>query len=239
MNDLQIFSNPEFGQVRTVEIDGQPWLVGKDVAVALGYKNPQRAIRDHVEDEDKGMTKTVTPSGEQEMLIINESGLYSLILSSKMPKAKAFKRWVTGEVLPALRKNGVYETVKAQQHIEQLEATNDRLTVAIQSVSQAKDQLAEIIDMRDQFIKIRDKSKSRFVQAKADYSRDCDSLRQAESLVQRAQNQLDSRIDQLRIVAFGLPAFNEIMSEALAGVFSVNATDADRNTTPAGPQEGR
>lgn len=239
MNDLQIFSNPEFGQVRTVEIDGTPWLVGKDVAVALGYKNPQRAIRDHVEDEDKGVTKTVTPSGEQEMLIINESGLYSLILSSKMPKAKAFKRWVTGEVLPALRKNGVYETVKAQQHIEQLEATNDRLTVAIQSVSQAKDQLAEIIDMRDQFIKIRDKSKSRFVQAKADYSRDCDSLRQAESLVQRAQNQLDSRIDQLRIVAFGLPAFNEIMSEALAGVFSGNAADADRNTAPAGPHEGR
>lgn len=239
MTDLQIFSNPEFGQVRTVEIDGQPWLVGKDVAAALGYKNPQRAIRDHVEDEDKGMTKTVTPSGEQEMLIINESGLYSLILSSKMPKAKAFKRWVTGEVLPALRKNGVYETVKAQQHIEQLEATNDRLTVAIQSVSQAKDQLAEIIDMRDQFIKIRDKSKSRFVQAKADYSRDCDSLRQAESLVQRAQNQLDSRIDQLRIVAFGLPAFNEIMSEALAGVFSGNAADADRNTAPAGPHEGR
>lgn len=227
MNDLQIFSNPEFGQVRTVEIDGQPWLVGKDVAVALGYKNPRDAITRHVDAEDKGVVKHDTPSGEQEILIINESGLYSLILSSKMPKAKAFKRWVTGEVLPALRKNGVYETVKAQQHIEQLEATNDRLTVAIQSVSQAKDQLAEIIDMRDQFIKIRDKSKSRFVQAKADYSRDCDSLRQAESLVQRAQNQLDSRIDQLRIVAFGLPAFNEIMSEALAGVFSGNAADKE------------
>lgn len=239
MNDLQIFENPEFGQVRTVEIDGTPWLVGKDVAVALGYKEPTKAVRDKVDPEDRGVSKMDTPSGEQDMLIINESGLYSLILSSKMPKAKAFKRWVTSEVLPALRKNGVYETVKAQQHIEQLEATNDRLTVAIQSVSQAKDQLAEIIDTRDQFIKIRDKSKSRFVQAKADYSRDCDSLRQAESLVQRAQNQLDSRIDQLRIVAFGLPAFNEIMSEALAGVFSGNAADADRNTAPAGPHEGR
>ena len=102
MNDLTTFTNPEFGQVRTVEIDGTPWLVGKDVAVALGYKNPQRAIRDHVDAEDKGVTKTVTPSGEQEMLIINESGLYSLILSSKMPKAKAFKRWVTSEVLPAI-----------------------------------------------------------------------------------------------------------------------------------------
>ena len=248
MNDLHIYSNPEFGQVRTVELDGQPWLVGKDVAVALGYKNPTKAIIAHVDDEDKRLEMLpqgadsqngILPSGSTKTALINESGLYSLILSSKMPTAKAFKRWVIGEVLPALRKNGVYETVKAQQHIEQLEATNDRLTMAIQSVSQAKDQLAEIIDMRDQFIKIRDKSKSRFVQAKADYSRDCDSLRQAESLVQRAQNQLDSRIDQLRIVAFGLPAFNEIMSEALAGVFSGNAADADLNTAPAGPQEGR
>ena len=75
MNDLTTFSNPEFGQVRTVEINGTPWLVGKDVAIALGYKNPQRAIRDHVDTEDQGVTKTVTPSGEQEMLIIKESGL--------------------------------------------------------------------------------------------------------------------------------------------------------------------
>ena len=82
MNDLQIFSNPEFGQVRTVEIDGTPWLVGKDVAVALGYKNPRDAITRHVDTEDKDVVKHDTPSGEQEMLIINESGLYSLILSS-------------------------------------------------------------------------------------------------------------------------------------------------------------
>ena len=119
MKDLQIFSNPEFGQVRTVEIDGQPWLVGTDVANALGYKNPRKALADHIDPEDKGVTKCDTPSGEQDMTVINESGLYSLILSSKMPKAKAFKRWVTGEVLPALRRDGVYETVKAQQHIEQ------------------------------------------------------------------------------------------------------------------------
>ena len=108
MNDLTTFSKPEFGQVRTVEIDGTPWLVGKDVAVALGYKNPQRAIRDHVDTEDQGVTKTVTPSGEQEMLIINESGLYSLVLSSKLPTAKKFKRWVTSEVIPSIRKTGSY-----------------------------------------------------------------------------------------------------------------------------------
>ena len=213
MNDLTTFTNPEFGQVRTVEIDGTPWLVGKDVAVALGYAKPTDAIRKHVDPEDKGISKTETPSGEQEMLIINESGLYSLILSSKMPKAKAFKHWVTGEVLPALRKNGVYETVKAQQHIEQLEATNVRLNIAIQNVSKAKGELADIINLRNEFIKHRDNYKARFLQAKTDYGRMCDNLRQAEELVVRAQATLDSRIDQLQVVAFGLPGFDQIMAD--------------------------
>lgn len=217
MNDLQIFSSPEFGQVRTVEIDGTPWLVGADVATALGYKNPRKALSDHIDPEDKGVTKRDTPGGEQEMLIINESGLYSLILSSKMPKAKAFKHWVTGEVLPALRKNGVYETVKAQQHIEQLEATNAQLNMAIQNVSSAKAELADIINLRNDFIKHRDNYKARFLQAKADYGKMCDNLRQAESLVAQAQANLDSRIDQLQIIAFGLPGFDEIMADALAG----------------------
>lgn len=217
MNDLTTFTNPEFGQVRTVEIDGTPWLVGKDVAAALGYKEPTKAVRDKVDPEDMGMSKMDTPSGEQEMLIINESGLYSLILSSKMHKAKAFKRWVTSEVLPAIRKNGVYETVKAQQHIEQLEATNAQLNMAIQNVSSAKAELADIINLRNDFIKHRDNYKARFLQAKADYGKMCDNLRQAESLVAQAQANLDSRIDQLQIIAFGLPGFDEILADALAG----------------------
>ena len=215
MNDLQIFENPEFGSVRTVEIDGTPWLVGKDVAVALGYAKPTDAIRKHVDPEDKGISKTETPSGEQEMLIINESGLYSLILSSKMPKAKAFKRWVTSEVLPAIREHGAYESVKAKQHIEQLEATNTRLNTAIQNVSSAKAALAEVIGLRDDFIHHRDNYKARFLQAKTDYGKMCDNLRQAESLVKQAQANLDSRIDQLQIIAFGLPGFDEIMATAL------------------------
>lgn len=226
MNDLTTFTNPEFGPVRTVEIDGTPWLVGKDVAVALGYKNPTKAIIAHVDDEDKRLEMLpqeaeaqngTLPSGSTKTALINESGLYSLILSSKMPKAKAFKHWVTGEVLPALRKNGVYETVKAQQHIEQLEATNAQLNMAIQNVSNAKAELADIINLRNDFIKHRDNYKARFLQAKADYGKMCDNLRQAESLVQRAQATLDSRIDQLSIVAFGLPGFDEIMADALAG----------------------
>ena len=215
MNDLQIFENPEFGSVRTVEVNGTPWLVGKDVATALGYKNPRDAITRHVDAEDKDVVKHDTPSGDQEMLIINESGLYSLILSSKMPKAKAFKRWVTSEVLPAIREHGAYESVKAKQHIEQLEATNTRLNTAIQNVSSAKAALAEVIGLRDDFIHHRDNYKARFLQAKTDYGKMCDNLRQAESLVKQAQANLDSRIDQLQIIAFGLPGFDEIMATAL------------------------
>lgn len=111
-NKIQIFENSEFGKVRTLMRDGEPWAVGKDVAEALGYKNPQEAVRMHVDPEDKGVSKTLTPRGEQDITIINESGLYSLILSSKLPKAKEFKRWITSEVLPALRKTGHYGTPK-------------------------------------------------------------------------------------------------------------------------------
>lgn len=214
MNDLQIFSNPEFGQVRTVEIGGQPWLVGKDVAVALGYKNPQKALHDHVDAEDVTVNDLFTVNGTPAALI-NESGLYSLILSSKMPKAKAFKHWVTGEVLPAIRKNGVYESVKARQHIEQLETTNAQLNAAINAVGHAKADLADVISLRNDFIEHRNNYKAKFIQAKADYGKVCDSLRQAESLVQQAQANLDSRIDQLRIIAFGLPGFDEVMQTAL------------------------
>ncbi len=218
MNDLTTFSNPEFGQVRTVEIDGTPWLVGKDVATALGYAKPQNAISRHVDPEDQKVAPIQgTPGGEQEMLIINESGLYSLILSSKMPKAKAFKHWVTSEVLPAIHKTGAYESFQAKQHIEQLEATNTRLNAAIQAVGSAKAELADVINLRNDFIKHRDNYKARYMQAKTDYGKICDNLRQAESLVQRAQATLDSRIDQLSIVAFGLPGFDEIMADALAG----------------------
>lgn len=112
MNDLQLFNNPEFGAVRAVEVDGEPWFVGKDVAQALGYSNPRKALADHVDAEDKGVTKCDTPGGEQDITTINESGLYSLVLSSKLPGAKKFKRWVTAEVLPAIRKTGGYQLPK-------------------------------------------------------------------------------------------------------------------------------
>ena len=108
MNALQIFENPEFGSIRTVELDGTPWLVGKDVAQALGYSNPRDALDRHVDAEDKSAVGIHDGSQLRNMTIINESGLYSLVLASKLPTAKKFRRWVTGEVLPAIRKQGAY-----------------------------------------------------------------------------------------------------------------------------------
>lgn len=110
MNNIKIFENAEFGQVRTVMIDGEPWFVGKDVAVALGYEKPTDTVRKHVDEEDRGISKMETPSGMQETTIINESGLYALILRSKLESAKKFKHWVTAEVLPSIRKTGTYAT---------------------------------------------------------------------------------------------------------------------------------
>lgn len=108
MNELQIFKNEEFGEIRTVTINDEPWFVGKDIAEVLGYAEPRSVVSKKVDTEDKGVSKIATPSGIQEMTIINESGLYSLILSSKLPTAKKFKRWVTNEVLPTIRKTGGY-----------------------------------------------------------------------------------------------------------------------------------
>lgn len=108
MNDLQIFKNAEFGEIRTVEVDNEVWFVGKDVAVALGYANARKAILDHVDENDKGVTKCDTLGGVQELTVINESGVYALVFSSKLPKAKEFKKWVTSEVLPSIRKHGGY-----------------------------------------------------------------------------------------------------------------------------------
>lgn len=109
-NKVQIFQNTEFGNVRTVEINGEPWIIGKDVALALGYRNPQEAIRTHVDEDDKGVSEILTPGGKQSIPVINESGLYSLVLSSKLPNAKKFRRWVTSEVLPSIRRHGAYMT---------------------------------------------------------------------------------------------------------------------------------
>lgn len=133
MNALQTFSNTEFGNIRTMMIDFEPWFVGKDVAIALGYKDTARAVREHIDDEDKRLVKVgEIPTLETSNFgayIINESGLYSLILSSKLPNAKKFKRWVTSEVLPAIRKTGSY-SIEPMELTERITTKDDYIRAA-------------------------------------------------------------------------------------------------------------
>ena len=132
MNELKVFENPTFGQVRTIEIDNEPWFVGKDVAEALGYRDTSDALKKHVDADDK-LTRRFADSGQaREMYIINESGLYSLILSSKLPGAKEFKRWITSEVVPSIRKTGGY-TLKPMTAYQQMMADTRQRNARIQS----------------------------------------------------------------------------------------------------------
>lgn len=138
MNQLQIFENPEFGAVRTVELNGDPWLVGKDVAQALGYSNTRDALAKRVDPEDKGVANCDTLGGSQTVTIINESGLYSLVLSSKLPTARKFRHWVTSEVLPSIRRHGLYAAdellnnpdlmIQAMEALKAERAKNQQLT---------------------------------------------------------------------------------------------------------------
>lgn len=135
MNDIQIFNNPEFGEIRTIDQNGEPWFVGKDVAAALGYADPRSAISKKVDDLDRGVAKMATPSGEQEMTIINESGLYSLCFSSKLEGAKKFKRWVTSEVLPQIRKTGSYMLPKMTKEMQAIFLLDNRTAQLDQRVT--------------------------------------------------------------------------------------------------------
>lgn len=147
MTDLQVFNNPEFGEIRAVELDGEPWFVGKDVAAGLGYKDTVNALKAHVDDEDKAGWQIATQFGEKEATIINESGVYSLIFSSKLEQARKFKRWVTAEVLPAIRKHGAYiapqaqtpatmESAALQAVVQPIAAAMEALTVTVQALVQ-------------------------------------------------------------------------------------------------------
>lgn len=142
MNSLQTFNNEDFGNIRTLMKDGDPWFVGKDIALALGYSDTAKAITRHIEDEDKGVDEMTTPGGKQKIVIINESGMYCLILSSKLPNAKKFKRWVTSEVLPAIRKTGEYALPQVQ---EQRDITRDDYLRAASIVGSCRNERLPIV----------------------------------------------------------------------------------------------
>lgn len=148
MNAMTVFRDERFGEVRTATINGEPWFVGKDVAEMLGYKEPSKAVRERVDPEDKGVSDLDTPGGIQRTVIINESGLYSLILSSKLPQAKEFKRWVTSVILPALRRTGSYIAGEEKMDDDQLiiqgyMALQRKLDLRTAELAEARGRLAQ------------------------------------------------------------------------------------------------
>lgn len=159
--NIKIFNNAEFGEIRVMLIDDDPWFVGKDIAVALGYNNPQKAIRDHVDEQDKGVNEMDTPGGKQPIIIINESGLYSLIFSSKLESAQRFKHWVTHEVLPSIRKHGMYMT---DNLLETAIANPDFVIGLIQNMKAEKEKSAALQIQNKQLCE-----KNEEMQPKADY----------------------------------------------------------------------
>lgn len=182
MNNLQIFKSEKFGSIRTVEVNNEAYFVGKDVADILGYSNPRKALADHVDAEDKtdGVTIRDSIGREQNPILINESGLYSLILRSQLPTAKEFKRWITHEVIPAIRKTGGYiggtdtmsddeimakalligkRTIEQQQlRIQDLEVTNSKLSVSNTIMRPKADYFDELVD-RNLLTNIRETAK--------------------------------------------------------------------------------
>lgn len=150
MNDLTIFKNEQFGEMRTVTIGEEIWFVGKDVAEILGYTNSRKALIDHVDDEDKkdGVTIRDAIGREQTPIFINESGLYSLVLSSKLPSAKEFKRWVTSEVLPSIRKHGAY---MSPETIERVITDPDFIIRLANELKTAQQKVAELQPKADYF----------------------------------------------------------------------------------------
>lgn len=165
-NELQIFNNAEFGQVRVLNKEGEPWFIGKDIAERLGYKDTSQAIRKHVDEEDK-LTSCFNGSGQnREMIVINESGLYSLILSSKLPNAKKFKRWVTSEILPQIRKTGGYIPLKEQMDDEEF-------------LARALDIAHKTLKKKDELLRVKNKE-IKELKPRADYT---DLILQNKALV--------------------------------------------------------
>lgn len=211
MTDLQTYTNAAFGKVRILYEDGKPLFCGADACKALGYKNQHDALTRHC----KGVVKRypLTNGGKQQMNFLPEGDLYRLITHSKLPSAEKFERWVFDEVLPAIRKSGMYGADPAE--LERLRRSNQALRDWFSLLAKRKQDLVDVQKDLEDVRKNRSEAKERFMAAKASYSKWCELNRTFEGLVQRAQNDINSYIDQIQIVALATPVLEEDLNTML------------------------
>ena len=214
MTEIQTYTNAAFGSVRILYEDGKPLFCGADACKALGYKNQSKALNDHCRwvtkryvPHPQSATKTVT------MNFLPEGDLYRLITHSKLPSAEKFERWVFDEVLPAIRKSGMYGADPAE--LEQLRRSNQALRDWFSLLAKRKQDLVDVQKDLEDVRKNRSEAKERFMTAKANYSKWCELNRTFEGLVQRAQNDINSYIDQIQIVALATPVLEEDLNTML------------------------
>lgn len=211
MTDLQTFTNAAFGKVRILYEDGKPLFCGADACKALGYKNQSKALNDHC----KGVTKRYIPTGggKQQANFLPEGDLYRLITHSKLPSAEKFERWVFDEVLPAIRKNGMYGADPAE--LERLRRSNQALRDWFSLLADRKRDLVDIQQSLAKARKGRDDAKAQYMAAKASYGKMCDYVRSFEDLALRVQNEINNCIDQIQIVALATPSMDETLNTML------------------------
>lgn len=211
MTDLQTFTNAAFGKVRILYEDGKPLFCGSDACKALGYKNQSKALNDHC----KGVTKRYIPTsgGKQQANFLPEGDLYRLITHSKLPSAEKFERWVFDEVLPAIRKSGMYGADPAE--LERLRQNNQLLREWFCLLADRKRDLVDIQQSLAKARKGRDDAKAQYMAAKASYGKMCDYVRSFEDLALRVQNEINNCIDQIQIVALATPSMDETLNTML------------------------
>ncbi len=211
MTDLQTYTNAAFGSVRILYEDGKPLFCGADACKALGYKNQSKALNDHC----KGVTKRYIPTsgGKQQANFLPEGDLYRLITHSKLPSAEKFEHWVFDEVLPAIRKNGMYGADPAE--LEQLRQNNQLLREWFSLLADRKRDLVDIQQSIAKARKGRDDAKAQYMAAKASYGKMCDYVRSFEDLALRVQNEINNCIDQIQIVALATPSMDETLNTML------------------------
>ena len=212
MTDLQTFTNAAFGKIRILYEEGKPFFCGADACKALGYKNQSKALNDHC----RGVTKrylTDNLGRKQQANFLPEGDLYRLITHSKLPSAEKFERWVFDEVLPAIRKSGMYGADPAE--LERLRHSNAVLRDWLDLLAARKRDLVELQQECEKVKKNRDDAKAYYLEVKANYSKWCDLVRTFENLTKQAQADINSYIDQIQIVALTTPALDEELNAML------------------------